>query len=142
RWSTSGSNWIAVAANETLQQGTVLWLNAATNSVVVAVGAYIEPTARSIPTGGGFLSAAGVEAWNLTNGLPTSLLAWLRAPPAASDSWNIRFPSASGLAPASTLPSWLAPGQALFLQSDTDVMAQFPEPASRINYYLQDHLGS
>jgi RHS repeat-associated protein len=142
RWSVTGSNWTAVAASETVGQGTVLWLNAATNAVIAALGAYSEPTNQDIPAGGGFLHSAGLEAWTLTNGLPATLVAWLREPPAGSDSWKIRFSPGSGLAPCSTLPSWLAPGQALFVESDTDVQAQFSEPASRINYYLQDHLGS
>src|SRR5262249_8994402 len=84
--------------------------------------------------------SAGLEAWSLTKGLPTNLVAWLPSTPAGSNSWEVRLPSA--LAPLSRFPSWIAPGQALFVQSETDALAQPPAPAARISYYHQDHLGS
>jgi RHS repeat-associated protein len=142
RWSTADSSWVTVGANEGLDQGTVLWLYAVTNAVIAALGPYAEPINRLVPAGGGFLPSAGLEAWNLTNGLPSNLLAWLRSAPTGSDPWKIRFPADSGLTPSSTLPSWLAPGQALFVENDTGASIQLPEPALRIHYYLQDHLGS
>jgi RHS repeat-associated protein len=48
----------------------------------------------------------------------------------------------SALAPPPSFACWLAPGQALFVRSENDTLAQPPTPASRITYYHQDHLGS
>jgi RHS repeat-associated protein len=142
RWSAGGSTWTAVTANETIPQATVLWISATTNALLTAFGPYLEPTdtATTVPAGGAFLPSAGLRVWSLTNGLPANLTAWLRATSAESNGWKIRF--SSDLAPLSTLPSRLAPGQALFVQSDSNALAHLPAPASRINYYHQDHLGS
>src|SRR4030095_4202396 len=82
RWSAATGGWTAVAANETVPQGAVLWLNAATNAMLTVFGSYVEPTNSSVPAGGAFLPSAGLQVWSLTNGLPGTLTAWLRASPA------------------------------------------------------------
>jgi RHS repeat-associated protein len=40
------------------------------------------------------------------------------------------------------LPRFLAPGQALYLRTETATALEFPDQALRIRYYHQDHLGS
>jgi RHS repeat-associated protein len=140
QWSGTASNWTVVDSGVTLSAGTVLWLNAATNAVLTVLGTYVEPTNSVLAAGSTFLPAAGLQAWNLTNGLPANLIAWLRSSPAGSNPWLIRATPALG-----PLPGWpgsLSPGQVLFVQSSTNALVQPPDPASRINYYHQDHLGS
>lgn len=138
KWSPASSNWLAVTAGETLPAGTVLCINARSNAVLIAVGAYAEPVSRAIPAGDTFLPSAGFEAWPLNNSLAPNVAAWLRSSPGSP--WQVRFTAA--LAPESALPPFLAPGQALFVQSEAQTVATNPDPALRICYYHADHLGS
>ena len=46
------------------------------------------------------------------------------------------------LAFMSDLPDTLAPGQAIYVKTDTPADLEIPDPTLRIRYYHQDHLGS
>ncbi|MFO1499831.1 MAG: RHS repeat-associated core domain-containing protein [Verrucomicrobiota bacterium] len=139
-WSPAASSWLQLGFDETVPQGTVLWIDSGSDAVLTAIGSYAEPIHRPVPTGGTFLPSAGLQAWNITNGLPVNLTVWLRPSPPGDDPWRIRFPL--GLAAFSPPPACLAPGQALFVQSDTEALVQPPPPGASILYYHQDHLGS
>jgi RHS repeat-associated protein len=138
KWVPASTNWLVVGPGESLPAGTVLWLKAATNAVLTAVGPYVEPVGATIPAGGAFVPSAGFETWALTNGLPGDLVAWGLA--LLANQWQVSLPGA--LNSQSTLPAVLGPGRALFVQSPGNQTAQYPDPSLRIRYYHQDHLGS
>jgi len=138
KWVAASTNWLAVSPGESLPAGTVLWLNAATNAVLTAVGPYVEPASATIAAGGTFLPSAGLEAWPLTNGLSADLVAWV--PALLTNQWQITLPGA--LKSQSALPAVLGPGRALFVQSLSNRTAQYVDASLRIRYYHQDHLGS
>jgi RHS repeat-associated protein len=136
RWDDSLGNYIPVASGQAVMAGSVLWLKASTNAVIGVTGTYFDPTNRVIPPGGRFLAAAGLETW--TPGLPPTIAAWNFV--AASRQWNVRLPAelASAVAPTPTL----RPGQVLYVVAPAEVGLPGPDPALRIVYYHQDHLGS
>src|SRR2546422_3605980 len=136
QWNGSTGNYSPVNAGETLSAGTVLWLKAKTNATVAILGAYSDPTAPIVQAGGTYIPGTGLEAW--TPSLPPTLSAWLYEPD--TNQWHEQL--AGDLALMSNLPPTLAPGQALYVQTASTVSLNIPDPALRIRYYHQDHLGS
>lgn len=140
RWNPIARAWESVSSNDTLPAGAVLWLHASANAALTVTGAYAEPASRLAPADGEFLPGAGFEAWRLSstasNQSPTALWRfdaqnahWLGTLPAPLD--NPFEP-----------PVCLAPGEAAFARSDTPTRLAAPDASQRIQYYLEDHLGS
>jgi RHS repeat-associated protein len=126
-----------------LPAGTVLWIKATTNAKLALIGTYLQPTKQTLAPGGVFLPNAGFEAWNLRSSLDPG------DTQAATDAWHFdlssqcwlsHLPSISNSDPG--FPEYLAPGQAIFINADAPSDLAIPDPALRIRYYHQDHLGS
>jgi RHS repeat-associated protein len=123
-----------VKPGESVAAGTVLWIKAEVNSVVGITGQYLEPVSRGVAAGGGHVSGPGLEAWMLE--LPEGVIAWIYE----SGEWRAGLPEE--LAMPGELPPALAPGKAIYAQTDAPVVFEVPDPTLRVAYYHQDHLGS
>ncbi|MCL4177932.1 MAG: type VI secretion system tube protein Hcp [Verrucomicrobia bacterium] len=123
-----------VAAGESVAAGTVLWIKAGVNTVVGITGQYVEPVSRGVPPGGGHVAGPGLEAWALEP------LAGMTAWTYESGEWRAGLPEE--LAMPGGLPPALAPGEAIYAQTDVPVEFEVPDPTLRVAYYHQDHLGS
>ena len=138
QWVPQSASFAVVAPGDTLPAGTVLWLNVASNTMVSVSGAYAPPTDIALPTGGTFLAATGFDPWLVAAGLPAAGTAWHQAP--ASADWQLDFggvlQSASDLAPV------VAPGEAVFIHSETAGQIPAPQASLRLRFYHEDHLGS
>jgi RHS repeat-associated protein len=77
-----------------------------------------------------------LEAWSLD--LPTYVTAW--SFDAAIHWWQAGFSVALPL--SADLPRTLAPGQAIYVNTDAPTELPIANPSERICYYHQDHLGS
>jgi RHS repeat-associated protein len=124
--------------------GTVLWVNATTNATISVFGTYSDPVHRGLSAGATYIAVPGLEAWSPT--LPPAQAFWsyIRHSPFAirpsSDPWQARL--TGDLSPVNELPRVFAPGQALYVVNQVPVELEAPDPALRIRYYHQDHLGS
>lgn len=122
--------------------GTILWVNATTNTTLAITGAYQDPVNRQIAAGAGYLPSAGLEAW--TPSIPSSVAAWSFSPKSSTldsqPTWLARL--TGDLSTVNELPSVFPPGQALYVISPAPFELEIPDPALRIRYYHQDHLGS
>ncbi|MGA1237313.1 MAG: toxin TcdB middle/N-terminal domain-containing protein, partial [Limisphaerales bacterium] len=117
RWNPAAANWLEILADDTLPAGTVLWLKASTNATLAITGTYTDPTNRTVPAGGDFLPSAGLEAWEFkaaVSNLP-SATAWTYD--AFSTHWLAWLPPP--LTQQSDLPTFIAPGEAVFVRADT-----------------------
>ena len=136
RWLPATSEYSAVPAGQSAAAGTVLWIRARTNQVISVQGEYTEPSAPRVPAGGSYTAGPGLETWPLS--LPPGVTLWKFD--ADTGRWQAGF--ASDLAPLSDLPPTLAPGDAIYIHSAEAVELPISDPAHRIAYYHQDHLGS
>ena len=136
RWQPATHDHAAVAEGQTLSAGTVLWLRAQANGVVTVTGPYAEPVTPTLPSGGGFVAALGLQHW--TPRLPEGANAWKFD--AASGEWRVALNA--DLAATGDLPPTLAPGEAVFLHAEEATELDAPDAAQRILYYHADHLGS
>jgi len=136
RWTSPSGGYVPVDSSETLAAGTILWIKARTNAVIAVVGTFVEPTAASAPSGGGYVASPGLERWPLN--LPPGVTIWKFD--TATGHWLAGF--SGDLAPLSDLPPALAPGEAIYVHASEPVELSTPEPARRIAYYHPDHLGS
>ena len=122
--------------------GTVLWVNATTNTTLGVVGTYADPVHRQITAGATYLPSTGLEAWTPT--LPPSVAAWSfdSQPPGfnSQPTWHARL--TGDLSSINDLPNTFPPGQALYIINNAPFELEIPDPALRIRYYHQDHLGS
>jgi RHS repeat-associated protein len=126
-----------LSATNLIKSGTVLWLYAATNSTLTLTGTYTDPANRPVASGGSFQASAGLEAMPVQI-QDSGLSLWRFDAP--DQSWDIR----GSVVPesASSLPAFLAPGEAMFMNVAAPAMLTVPESALRIRYYHQDHLNS
>lgn len=140
RWSSSGLTWFPVIPTSKLEAGTILWIKASTNAILVLSGTYSEPGHRLVSVDGAFLPSAGLRVWDLKLAVSNSTLAsiWNYDPVSARWLSNLPMPLES----FSELSSILAPGQALFARFSTSAQFQVPSPFLGVGYYHQDHLGS
>ena len=122
--------------------GTILWVNAATNTTLAITGVYQDPVNRQFAAGATYIPCTGLEAWSPT--LPPSVAAWSFDPQLSSlnsqSNWLARL--AGDLSTVNELPSVFAPGQALYAISPAPCELEIPDPALRVRYYHQDHLGA
>ena len=136
QWRPESGSYSQVTLGQTLAAGTVLWLEASSNSLVTVLGSYTDPTPQQVPAGSSYLPGQGLEEWPLS--LPGSVSSWVFD--AASGKWSTSL--ANGLAAAPQPPPTLAPGEAFYVDTDGPTVLDGPDPALRIRYYHQDHLGS
>lgn len=122
--------------------GTILWVNATTNTTRAITGAYQDPVNRQISAGAGYLPGVGLEAW--TPSIPSSVATWSFSPESSTldsqPNWLARL--TGDLATVNELPSVFPPGHAFYAISPASFELEIPDPALRIRYYHQDHLGS
>lgn len=137
QWNVSTQAWIPVAPQQTLAAGTVLWIHARTNAVLVLTGDYASPTNRLAADGGAFIASAGLESSVLPiSGVDAAF--WQHD--GARQAWDVQ---AGGLPESGAASSTiLSPGEAIFVNSQAPLALDVPDPALRIRYDHQDHLGS
>lgn len=136
RWQPGPTNYRPVLAGETVQAGSVLWLQARTNAVVTLAGSYAEPAIRLLPQGGGYLASSGLQSWTPT--LPGGTAVWKYE--AGGGVWRMAL--GAELAGVGDLPPTLAPGEAWFLHANETIELAPPASAQTVLYYHPDHLGS
>ncbi|MBI2926734.1 MAG: hypothetical protein HYY24_13640 [Verrucomicrobia bacterium] len=137
RWNPETRDYAKLAPGATLNAGTVLWLKSESDVVLSLLGNYEERASeRPVPAGGSFVAGPGLEAWALQ--LPPGVTVWKFD--SATGRWQTGF--AGDLAGVSDLPLTLAPGEAIYVHADAPAQLATPDPARRIAYYHQDHLGS
>ncbi|MBI2926733.1 MAG: type VI secretion system tube protein Hcp [Verrucomicrobia bacterium] len=137
RWNPEARDYARLAPGETIKSGTVLWLKSESDLVLSLLGNYEErASATPVPAGGRFVAGPGLEVWVLQ--LPPGVTVW------KFDSTTRRWQSgfAGDLASVSDLPLTLAPGDAIYVHADDRAELTTPDPALRIAYYHQDHVGS
>jgi RHS repeat-associated protein len=135
-WNPMTGDYTKLTLEETATAGSVLWIKAARDSVVCLTGAAIEPTALRAPQGGGYVGSPGLEVHRLD--LPEGVTIWRFD--SSSGTWQAGF--SGDLAPLSHVPLALGPGEAIYVHTGDPVELASAEPALRIVYYHQDHLGS
>ncbi|MHC1765845.1 MAG: RHS repeat-associated core domain-containing protein [Verrucomicrobiia bacterium] len=136
QWNPATGDFSPLVDDAGAVAGSVLWIKARTNACISVCGAYAEPVRRSIPAGGGYIAASGLEAWDLD--WPATLAAWGYSPEASC--WRSKLNGELGW--INELPGTLAPGGALYAVADVPVELEVPDPSLRITFYHQDHLGS
>ncbi len=136
RWDSASRSYVRVEFGETLAAGSVLWIEATTNLAAAVVGGYMDPVRRTVNPGGDYLAATGLEVWSID--LPPDFSASMYD--AGTRRWREWFGGELALAPDS--PPILAPGQAVFVNSETAADLEIPDPDLRIQYFHLDHLGS
>jgi RHS repeat-associated protein len=136
QWNPATDDYSQVTLGQTVAAGTVLWVKAQSNALVSVLGAYTDPVAPQVQAAGGYVPGAGLEAWSPT--LTGSVSAWEFEP--GADGWVDHL--GGDLAAVSGPPPTLSPGQAFYIKGPVTTDLQIPDPALRIRYYHQDHLGS
>jgi RHS repeat-associated protein len=135
-WDSANQGWKATGLGESLTAGTVVWIEAKTDAILIANGGYADPVALQVSSGGTYLPSTGLEVWSPV--FPPALFVWFFN--AQTGQWQEEL--ADGLASFSNLPATLAPGQALYVGADVSTTIAPPDPVLRIKYYHQDHIGS
>jgi RHS repeat-associated protein len=149
-WNPQTGNYSLVS--QVAPAGTVLWVHATTNATIAVTGTYSDPVNRQVSTGATYLPSTGLEAWKPN--FPPSVAAWSFNPQPSpvrhsfSDggtlnsqpTWLARL--TGNLSSVNELPRAFAPGQALYVVNPAPFELEAPDPALRIRYYHQDHLGS
>jgi RHS repeat-associated protein len=138
-WDATGNNWLPVSTSNPLPAGAVLWLYAPTNSTLSLAGSYTSPTDRSVASGPSYQPGAGLEALSLP-GPAADVAIWHHTAP--SQTWQTHAPAVPDPEPDSGTPAFLAPGEAVFMIAGAPLQLNVPDPALRVRYFHQDHLGS
>jgi len=137
KWNQTGQNWVQISTNQPLDAGSVLWLRASANRTLALLGAYADPTNQFVAAGNSFLSSAGLECRQRSAAEAGAALASFDS---LGQFWQLREPVLA-FADAG-FPKVAAPGRAMFINSQSPAELEVPEPALRIRYYHEDHLGS
>jgi RHS repeat-associated protein len=144
RWNPQTEDYSSLADNEDIPAGTVLWLKTPGQATLQLTGAYTDPTNVPIAAAGGYYPGAGLEVIATTNSLPAAATLWRFDKD--GQQWRIRLADDHPLgSDPVTLPrsgDFLAPGEALFIHANAPIELQPSDPALRIRYVHQDHLGS
>jgi RHS repeat-associated protein len=136
-WNPSGNSWTQVSPGDLIPAGTVFWINSETNATLTMVGSYAEPTDRVLASGGSFQAAAGLEAWAAPT-LNVNFGLWHYDSP--GQIWQLQTSDLPGGDPA--FPTFIAPGEALFINVASPISLVMPDPALRVRFYHEDHLSS
>jgi RHS repeat-associated protein len=133
QWNPVMKDYARVGTGQPLNAGSVVWVKVGTNVVTSLIGNHVEP--ESVPVGeSGTYVSAGLEARPLQ--LPPGVTVWRYT----GKTWQPAF--ANDLSSLNGPLPILAPGEAIYLHTDQPVELATPDPALRIRYYHQDHLGS
>jgi RHS repeat-associated protein len=135
-WNPASRAFEAVAPNQSLMAGSILWLKAASNYIAKVVGTYAEPVAAQIVSDGAWLSGSGLEKWSPI--LPEAATLWKYD--AFTGMWQPTYSSL--LAPLGQPKPMVAPGDAVYVHTAEPIELQPADPQLRLAYYHQDHLGS
>src|SRR5205823_5123813 len=128
-----------VNTSETLPAGTVLWLNATTNTTLHVTGVYPGPSpSPRAPPEGAFLPSAGLEVWSPGLSRYTNATFW--SFDTAGHAWNGTRPAPP--VALTNFPPVIAPGGAFYAQAPGPLDLALPDPALSLRFYHQDHLGS
>jgi RHS repeat-associated protein len=136
QWNGSENNYSIVNSGQAVSGGAVLWLKALTGTTVGITGTYADPSNAPVPAGGAYVPGAGLESW--LPPFPADSFAWLYE--AQSNRWHQEF--AGNLPFLSASPTTIAPGEAIYLRVAAATDLEIPDPALRLHYYHEDHLGS
>ncbi len=140
-WKPNQPEWRPVATNETLAAGTVLWLKVAANTVVPILGTYPASSTSADVLDWAFVSSAGLDALSLPAAIPgedEDRLAWRYD--GETQAWRASLLLAMAGSPQPT--EFIAPGEVVFIRTATPLQIEPADPALRVRYYHQDHLGS
>jgi RHS repeat-associated protein len=140
RWNPQTMDYSSLTDSQDLPGGTVLWLKVPAQATLFLTGSYTDPANVPISTGAGYYACAGLEVLTLTNSIPADVLSWLFEREARS--WEMFLPDGHRLRVGTPPRDFLAPGEALFIHANLPTELQAPEPALRLRFYHQDHLGS
>jgi RHS repeat-associated protein len=140
QWNPDSGDYSTLEPGHPVSAGTILWIQARASNTISIVGLYMEPVNRVIDADGSFVPGAGLERWDVRVPLEhlASGAAWY------FDALRQAWVSQLSFIPISDtgFPQYLAPGQGLFLTANAPAELEIPNPALRIRYYHQDHLGS
>lgn len=130
--------YVSLSAGQPVSAGSVVWVRARTNAVVALLGEPRDAATENVlvPAGGGYVSSPRLVDWRPE--LPSGVSVWHRA--AGSGRWWVEY--SGELAPLSEGPPGLAPGEAVFVQTDQALELTPPPASQRILYYHADHLNS
>jgi RHS repeat-associated protein len=135
-WNSTSRSFDPLSASESLPAGSILWLKASNDGVLKLFGSYTDPLGYSVAATGGYGPSMGLENWSFTP--PASATVWNRD--GATHAWQPTFGSPLKLS-AQPKPV-IAPGEAIYIETEEPLVLTPPEPAFRIGYYHPDHLGS
>lgn len=124
------------AAGQAVAAGAVLWVNARVDAIVGIVGTASTLPAARIPAGGGFIPARGFASWSPA--FPVGVMVWKHEP--QSGTWEMF--STGDLAAISAAPPQVAPGEAIYVQSEESIELTASDSVDSVLYYHSDHLGS
>jgi RHS repeat-associated protein len=117
----------------------VLWLFVEQSGILAVTG---TPPVADAPVAveplGGFVSAFGFEPLDLLAALPEGAVPWRFH--ASEQVWETRLPAP--MHTVTNFPSTVPAGGTAFVRTGIPILLAPPDPALRIRYYHQDHLGS
>lgn len=130
--------YASLSAGQPVSAGSVVWVRARSSAMVAILGQPSNTAAGKVlvPAGGGYVGAPGLENWR--PGLPAGASVWHRA--AGNGRWWVEY--SGDLASLSEGPPGLAPGEAVFVQTDQPLELAAPPASRQILYYHADHLSS
>ena len=135
-WNQVAGQYEPVTPTDSLAAGTVLWIQANAPTVISLSGGYVDPASTTWPPGATFRGNTGLAAMALA--LPAGVTIWKFD--SATQRWRAGL--AGDLTGLNELPPRLAPGEAIYVHTAETIAAPVPDPAQRVAYYHQDHLGS
>lgn len=141
RWDPATRIWHAVAPEDTMPAGTVLWVRASTPFVLSVTGTFSDTPNQSVGAGGYFVPNPSFEVVPLLGdraAIGPEFAMWHFD--AASQRWQARLPSIPDFDP--DFPDFLAAGAAVFIGTEVPAELTLPDRALQVRYYHQDHLGS
>jgi RHS repeat-associated protein len=138
-WDAVAEDVIVLDGASEVPAGSVIWLYANSPAVKTIKGTYAPTDEDEVLASQGYLPFVSLDRINLAASLPESVETAWGFNPSLQD-WQARVPGE--LAFLSDLPSFVLPGQPVYLMIDGEGEVQLPNPADRIQYYHGDHLGS
>ena len=139
RWDAVKKTYIPIGPQDSLSAGSVFWLLASAPSQLEVRGTYSRPLGKIIAAGDYFIQLPILEAVPLEYFLPSQIEhAWVFD--ASTRHWLGKIEGSPSF--ISGLPSFLQPGQAIYIRSSETAVLQAPNLLQTIRYYHQDHLGS
>lgn len=139
-WNSLTNNWQPAIGYSSLPDGTVLWIQAATNVTSQVIGAYINPVKRVVGVGASFQPGTGFDNWDIQSEIISkkTLTAWLFD--SSTQSWKVGYSPI--LSSESDQSSGVSVGDGFMARASAATTLEVPDSALRIHYYHQDHLQS